>query len=198
MLTLLCLNAVGAVGFYLCFLFVTTYLRQTEHLAASRALDINTVAMVVQLLSILGAAALADRIGRKPVLVAAAAGQLLLGWPAFWLMHHTSPGLALLGQCMLAIMTGAFTASVSTVMAEMLPRRVRCTAMSFSLNVGFGVLGGLTPLVALYLIRREADDLSPAYLLMGAAAISLLTLFRIPETGGMALQTDQDLPEAGA
>ncbi len=27
MLALLCLNAVGAVGFYLCFLFVTTYLR---------------------------------------------------------------------------------------------------------------------------------------------------------------------------
>ncbi len=163
-------------------------------MTTSAALDINTVAMVVQLLATLGAAALADRIGRKPVLYAAAAGQLVLAWPLFWLLHHSNPALALLGQCTLAAMAGAFTAPVSTIMAEMLPRRVRCTSMSFALNVGFGVLGGLTPLVALYLIRREADDLSPAYLLMAAAAVSLVTLLRIPETLGSPLMEDsQDL-----
>jgi hypothetical protein len=54
--------------------FVTTYLRKTEHIAASTTLDINSFAMLVQLLVIPLAAALSDRIGRRPVLLAAAAG----------------------------------------------------------------------------------------------------------------------------
>jgi hypothetical protein len=74
MLAVLGMNAVGSVGFYLCFIFVTTYLRKTEHIAASTTLDINSFAMLVQLLVIPLAAALSDRIGRRPVLLAAAAG----------------------------------------------------------------------------------------------------------------------------
>ena len=46
------LNAGYAVGFYLCFVYITTYLRQTDHLSASKALDINTIAIAVLLLLI--------------------------------------------------------------------------------------------------------------------------------------------------
>jgi MHS family proline/betaine transporter-like MFS transporter len=58
------LNAGYAVGFYLCFVYITTYLRQTDHLSASKALDINTIAIVVLLLLIPLAGALSDRLGR--------------------------------------------------------------------------------------------------------------------------------------
>ena len=77
------LNAAFAVGFYLCFVYVTTYLRQTEHLLASKALDINTIAIAVLLLLIPLAGALSDRLGRKPVMLAGTDGLLLLSWPLF-------------------------------------------------------------------------------------------------------------------
>jgi MHS family proline/betaine transporter-like MFS transporter len=49
-LRLIGLGAVGAVGFYMSFVYVTTYLRQIDHTAQSTALDINTISMAVLLL----------------------------------------------------------------------------------------------------------------------------------------------------
>ncbi|MFM0075892.1 hypothetical protein PQQ86_32535 [Paraburkholderia sediminicola] len=57
----LAMNAVGSVGFYLCFVFVTTYLRQTEHMVASNALDISTLAVFIQIGTFRLAPALSDR-----------------------------------------------------------------------------------------------------------------------------------------
>jgi MFS transporter, MHS family, proline/betaine transporter len=189
MLALLGMNAVGSVGFYLCFIFVTTYLRKTEHIAASTTLDINSFAMLVQLLVIPLAAALSDRIGRRPVLLAAAAGQLILAWPLFLLMHHPSPVLEVVGQTVLGSMVGCFIGVAPTLMAEMLPANVRCTTVSFSYNVGFGVLGGLTPLAALAFMRLEGNALAPAFMLMVAALVSILVILFMPETSGAVLPT---------
>jgi hypothetical protein len=44
------LGAAGAVGFYMSFVYITTYLRQIDHVAQSTALDINTISMAVLLL----------------------------------------------------------------------------------------------------------------------------------------------------
>jgi MFS transporter, MHS family, proline/betaine transporter len=187
MLLLVAMNAVGSVGFYLCFVFVTTYLRQTEHMAASTALDINTLAVFIQMGTFPLAAALSDRIGRRPVLLTAAGSLLILGLPLFWLMHHPDPMLAVAGQCVLAALIGCFIGVAPTYMAEMLPGNLRCTTVSLAYNVGFGVLGGLTPLTALWFMHLDANALSPAYLLMAAAAISLVSVLRMPETSGSRL-----------
>ena len=68
-LRLIGLGAVGAVGFYMSFVYITTYLRQIDHTAQSTALDINTIAMAVLLLLLAPVGALSDRSGRKPVLL---------------------------------------------------------------------------------------------------------------------------------
>src|SRR5262245_19852035 len=64
-LQLVGLNVVGAVSFYLCFVYVTTYFRQIDHMAQSTALEINTIALIVLSLLTAPAGALSDRIGRK-------------------------------------------------------------------------------------------------------------------------------------
>ena len=40
------LNAAGAVAYYMCFVYGTTYLRQIDFIAASKALDIDTIALL--------------------------------------------------------------------------------------------------------------------------------------------------------
>ena len=71
-------NVVSAVGFYFFFLYVTTYLRQTDHIPASSALDINTISIVALMLLRVPAGALSDPWGRKPVLLAASAGLFVM------------------------------------------------------------------------------------------------------------------------
>ncbi len=181
-LTLVGLNAGNAIGFYLCFIYVTTYLRQTDHLAASKALDINTIAIVVLLLLIPPAGILSDRIGRKPVLLAATIGLFVLAWPMFWLMHHPDIRLILVGQLSFAVLVAVFTGAMPATMAELAPPHLRCTVLSLGMNLGFGVLGGLTPLVAVYAIKRSHNDLSPAFVLMAAAAVSFCVILTLRET----------------
>jgi MHS family proline/betaine transporter-like MFS transporter len=66
-------------------------------------------------------------------------------------------------------------------MVEITPRAVRCSAISIGYNLCVGVLGGLTPLVATWLIQRTHNDLAPAYCVMGAALISLVVVATLPE-----------------
>jgi MHS family proline/betaine transporter-like MFS transporter len=59
---------------------------------------------------------------------------------------------------------------------------IRCTAIALGFNVTTGIAGGLTPLVATWLVERTANDYSPAFMIMVAAAVSFLALLSFKET----------------
>ncbi|MBV9375211.1 MAG: MFS transporter, partial [Alphaproteobacteria bacterium] len=186
-LRLIGLGAVGAVGFYMSFVYVTTYLRQIDHIAQSTALDINTFLMAVLLLLLAAVGALSDRCGRKPVLLVATGGMLLMAWPLFWMLHHSAPFVILLGQIGFAVLSACFWGTIPATMVELVPERVRCTVLSLGYNTGMAILGGLTPMLAVYGIKRSQYDLSPAFLLMAAAAVSVVVIIGLRETYKMPL-----------
>jgi MHS family proline/betaine transporter-like MFS transporter len=186
-LRLIGLGAVGAVGFYMSFVYVTTYLRQIDHIAQSTALDINTVSMAVLLVLLTPVGALSDRCGRKPVLLIATGGMLILAWPLFWMLHHNAPFVILLGQIGFAVLSACFWGTIPATMVELVPERVRCTVLSLGYNTGMAIVGGLTPMVAVYTIKRSQYDLSPAFLLMATAAVSFIVATALRETYNMPL-----------
>jgi MFS transporter, MHS family, proline/betaine transporter len=68
------------INFYLMFVYAVTWLKLDVHVSFATALDINTINMVVLLLTLPAAAWLSDRVGRRPVMAAGAAGLVLLSW----------------------------------------------------------------------------------------------------------------------
>jgi MHS family proline/betaine transporter-like MFS transporter len=60
-------------------------------------------------------------------------------------------------------------------MVELVPARVRCTVLSLGYNTGMAILGGLTPLVAVYTIKRSQ------------AAVSFIVVIALRETYKMSL-----------
>jgi len=48
--------------------------------------------------------------------------------------------------------------------------------------VTLGIVGGLSPLVATWLVHRTANNYSPAFMIMAAAAISFMAILRFGET----------------
>jgi hypothetical protein len=102
------LSAAGAVAYYMTFVYVTTYLRQIDFIAASKALDINTIAVLALMLAIVPMGRLSDRIGRRPVLLAATGGLFVLALPLFWMLHHTNPAILLIGQIGFAVLNAAY------------------------------------------------------------------------------------------
>jgi MFS transporter, MHS family, proline/betaine transporter len=81
-----------------------------------------------------------------------------------------------------SVIIGLFSGTQSTLMIESTPSRIRCTAVGLGHNACFGVIGGLTPLVAAWLVERTADEFAPAYLIMAAAAVSFFGAWRMKET----------------
>jgi MFS transporter, MHS family, proline/betaine transporter len=183
---LLCLPA--GVGFYIVFVFVVSYLQTFVHVSGREALEVNTLSMMGYLGWTLLGGALSDRLGRKPVAVAAMAGLLLFAWPLFDLLDHPRFAFMLSAQLCMAASLGLYFGQLPALLVEALPARVRCSALSLSYNFSVGLSGGLTPLVATWLIQRTGDEMVPAIMLIILAAVTLLALWRTPETAGTPLR----------
>jgi MHS family proline/betaine transporter-like MFS transporter len=176
------LSVFDAVMFLVMFVYMASWLQTADGIPPAHTLEINTIAMMVLLAALLASGWLSDRFGRKPVLMLSAALGVIVALPLFWVMYHPSTVMVLLGQMGFTLIIGMYSGTQSTMMIESTPSRIRCTAVGLGHNVCLGVVGGLTPLVAAWLVERTADELAPAYLVMVAAAVSFLGVWRMRET----------------
>src|SRR5271154_5418095 len=160
------------VAFYLIFVYLGTYFQQVDKISAARALAINSISMLFLLTITPIASKLADRFGRRTIMAAGAAGFVVLSWPLFLLLDRPESTAILLGQCGLAALIAAYGGALPAALVEMYPRRIRCSALSFTYNASMGLAGGTAPMVAVYLMGVTHSPISPAIYLVAASAIS--------------------------
>ncbi|MEM7435069.1 MAG: MFS transporter [Myxococcota bacterium] len=178
------------VGFYMMFVYVTTYLSEQVGVPTDKALEIDTIAMSALLVITPAAAWLSDRVGRKPVLLVASIGCLVLALPLFMAIHHDDPWLILGGQLGFAVLIGFAFGANSAAIVELTAARYRCTVISVAYNVTLAIFGGTTPLVASWLIDNTGEDLVPAFYLMLMAAITTVVVLTMPETYRVSVHTE--------
>ena len=105
---------------------------------------------------------LSDRIGRRPVLLGATAFAFVGALPLFWLMHHPDPALVLLGQLGFVLVGRHLRRHASPrSWSRPSPPAVRCTAIALGYNVTLGLVGGISPLVATWLVAPHRQRLQP-------------------------------------
>ena len=176
------LSVFNAVSFYVMFVYVASWLQTADGISPAHALEINTISMMILLPALLASGWLSDRFGRKPILMLSTVLAVVVALPLFWVIYHPSPALILLGQMGFGLVIGLYGGTQATTMVESAPERIRCTAVALGYNVCLGVIGGLTPLVATWLVERTGDELAPAYLIMIAAAVSFFAALCMKET----------------
>ena len=179
--------AMSGVGFSLAYVYAVSDAIEQHRLTESKALDINTAALFAAMLFVPIAGALSDRVGRKALALASAGGTLVLAWPLWWLMHQESFLLVLLGQASFAILFSLGWAVYSVMVTENLPLRARCSVIAIATGIAYGILGGLTPLTAAYLVEYSGNDYAPVAVIMLLAATSLMASWRFPDRSGQAL-----------
>ena len=179
-LHLVALVAGLAVGFYTTFVYAATWLAQVAQVPASTALEINTLAMALSLAASLGAGALSDRIGRRPVLLAWGAALAILAYPLMGLMARGETSSLIVGHVGLALLVAAGSGALPATMSELAPWRVRCTVVSVAHNLGMALLGGTTPLVGAWLVSRTEAPLAPAVYLAASGAVSFIAALFLP------------------
>lgn len=183
------LNVGYGVAFYTVFVYAVSYIKEIDRLPEGLALDLNTLSMSFLLLVLPLAAWLADRVGRKPMLVVGNAILAFGAIPLFHLIHSTEPLTVFLGELGFVVGFGILCGGLNPANVELMPASVRCTGLAFAYNAALGLFGGTTPLIAAWLITATGNPIMPAYWVAAAAAVSLLTaLFLVRETGFTALR----------
>jgi MHS family proline/betaine transporter-like MFS transporter len=176
------LSVFCAVTFYIGFVYIVSWLQTADGIAPSRALEINSLNMVIILPVTIAAGWLSDRIGRKPLMLVTSAGGLIGALPLFWLLNHPSALLAQLGQLGFVFLVGIYYAALPATLVEAAPASVRCTAVALGYNLCYGLFGGLSPLAATWLVQRTGDEIAPAFLIMAAAAVTFATVLFFRES----------------
>ena len=162
------------IGFYLNFVYLSTWLVQYAGLSRPVALLLNALMLAMQLVTLPLAGALSDRIGRKAQMLLATLGFALMSWPLYTLISHGSIWAIMAGQLGFVLLQSGISSALPAWTVEALPRHVRCTALSFGTNLAQAIFGGTVPLVAVALISASGNKLAPAFYLSAAAAVSFL------------------------
>jgi MHS family proline/betaine transporter-like MFS transporter len=176
------------VGYYVVFTFLPTYLIKTLNYSKTASFTSITLASLVALVLILPLAALSDRVGRKPMLIAGSALFVVFAYPLFLLANSGSLAAAITAHCILAAIESVYVSTAVTTGVELFVTRVRYSGFSVGYNVAVAGFGGTTPYVVTWL-TSEAGVMAPAFYLIGAATVSLLTVLGLRETAGARLRS---------
>lgn len=167
----------GTAAFYVLFVFMPTYSVRVLHLglAASFLAPVVAGATVAICCPLMGL--ISDRIGRWPVMMAAAGAFLVVVYPGFlWLQAAPSGTTLVVLELGFGFLFGAYAGPGGATIAALYPVHGRVTAMAAAYNVGVAVFGGGAPIIVTWLIARTSDPIAPAYYVMTGVLISVLAL----------------------
>lgn len=182
-------TVVWTISAYVVLVYSGTYLATQTDLSFGAALTVQAVALGVYTLVVPLSAMASDRVGRRPILLAASAIFLVLSIPAFLLMQTGNLALIILASSLLAGSVGLFAGPAPTALAEMFETKVRYSALGIGFNVSVALFGGTAPFVATALIAATGTPLAPSFYLTAGAAVSLVVLLAVVrETGHAPLE----------
>jgi metabolite-proton symporter len=148
------------------------------------ALSALMVAFIVELFTILGFAALSDRIGRRPVYMFGALAGVALAFPFFWLVETKQwIYIALAFILARAVVTAAMFGPQASYFAELFPPQRRFAGFAFARELGSLLAGGPAPFLATALVAWASGSWWPVSIYV--IVLSLLTTWAIwagPET----------------
>ncbi|MFF4490713.1 MFS transporter [Streptomyces sp. NPDC001544] len=173
--------------------FLPTYQTETLHRSSGSADVLVLVGMVWIVLLITFLGRLSDRVGRRPLYGFAAAAMVVLAVPSFMLIKMQGTWGPILGVLVLSTLLGCFAAPSAATLPALFPTAVRYAAMGIGFNFAVAAFGGTTPLVTEALINLTGNDMMPAFYLMLAGAIGLVTVWFLPESAQVPLRGSQPM-----
>ncbi len=168
--------------------YLPTYLKVFVHVSHTSGLAMITVTLTILALLLVPVAALSDRIGIKPIMRTGCVLLIVASIPAFLLIQSSSGRVMLfLGVLLIGLMELCFDSTSPATMPALFPTSVRNGALAISYNVSISAFGGTTPLIAQALVSATGNLMVPAYMLIVAGLVGLVTLAFTPEVAGRRL-----------
>jgi MHS family proline/betaine transporter-like MFS transporter len=172
----------NTVGYYAVLIYLTTWLTTIVKMPRGTALWIGTICLLAFVATVPLMGALSDRIGRRPLFIASCVGYIVLAYPMFLLASSGVPAYAFIAQLVLVVLLALYAGPGPAVYCELFPTQVRYTALSVGYNIPVAIFGGFAPFIATWLIQSTGNILAPAYYVIAASAVTLVTMIWVKET----------------
>ncbi|PQK91312.1 glycine betaine/L-proline transporter ProP [Pantoea ananatis] len=123
-----------------------------------------------------------DRIGRRPVIAFGAVGLILLAIPSFMLIGSHNMWAVFAGLLILGILHTCFSGTMPSTLPALFATDIRYSALAIGFNLSVSLFGGTTPLLTAWLVDTTQNTMMPAYYMMVAGVVGLLTILTVRET----------------
>ena len=165
----------GTISYYVVLVYMPTFAKTQLGIPLTDAFVAQVIGLVCLTVAIPLCGALSDRIGRKPVLMAATIAYFVLLYPMFdWVQSSPSFDRLAIMQGILCSLVGVFLGPISTAIAEQFPTGVRSTGLAIAYNFAVMLFGGFAQFIVTWLIRETGSTLAPAYYVMFGAVVGFI------------------------
>lgn len=178
------------VMLYVVFFFALDLAREQAAGVPFEAL--NTLSLVIMLPFVALGGWWSDLSGRKPVSLKVNAAMLVLAVPVLSLclsfrLWPGGPALApwlafALGQLPMAVAIGLLLGVQGVMVAELLPKGVRCMVFAVAYSLAMALFAGSSPLITEWLLKVRGWELGPAIYVIFWLLLALLAISRARET----------------
>ncbi|WP_313802900.1 MFS transporter [Sphingobium sp.] len=176
------ISALGSITYYIGITYLPIHLVSAGGLSEADALQLATVAAVAVIVVTPFIGLLADRFGRRPMLVVLAILSAALPYAAFRLLAEAGAFSSLIGAVVLAALAGGVSAVGAVATAEQVPAEGRLSGLALGATTATALFGGLTPWLAQVLTEWTGSTTAPGIMIALVSLAVLPVLLTLPET----------------
>ena len=173
------LIAINSLGFYVLVVFIPNQAVLLGRFHAEKIYLMNTIILAVVMVSTFISARACDYFDKTKIYKTGIISCAILSYPVFYALTHFN----LIGQiimlCLMAAGVGCCFGPRPLFMVGTFSPALRFSGIAIALNVGNAIFGGTSPLIATYLVAKTHSIEAASILIILAALISLVSIFRL-------------------
>ena len=170
--------------------YINTYAQDTLHMSVKLAFGATILLGVVMVITDILCGLMTDKVGRKPIMIAAAVAVVLVIIPAFVILNRfPSPPVIFAVTATLGILSALISGPALISVTESLPKAIRSGVLGTLYAIAMSAFGGTTQFVSKGLIELTGSPLAPAVYITGAMIVGVGAMLLLRETAPVKLKT---------